>query len=88
MNGQISMFDYLKSQTEEKPKAVIDFKWFRDEYCSHPGAYLKFDKDEPSVLACSYKYERRAESWADWQKCTEENCPFMRKLKECGDACE
>ena len=66
----------------------MNFKWFRDEYCSHANAYLRFEKDGPTELACSYKNEQSAKTWDDWQKCTEENCPFMRKLKESGDACE
>lgn len=54
------------------------FEDFRDNYCDHQRAYLRFEGDEEAVKACSYKNECPSRSWTDWQKCTLENCPFFR----------
>ena len=63
---------------------MIDFEWFRDEYCCHQAGIMKFgkDEDEPIVLACDYKHETRAKSWDDWQPCNIKNCQFMKKVGE------
>lgn len=63
------------------------------QYCSHrgyrghkiPGTDIilgnEAEGDESVGYGCSYKYERSAKNWSDWQKCSEENCPFMRMRK-------
>ena len=60
----------------------MTFEHFQKDYCKHQGATLNFDGEDTAVKACSYKNLRPAQSWADWQRCTEENCPFMKELKE------
>lgn len=55
----------------------IDFESFAKKYCKHQGAYMSFGEEGKSYPACSYKGEQEARSWADWQKCNEQNCPFF-----------
>jgi hypothetical protein len=44
-------------------------------------AWLKLDgKDKDAVQACNFKNKKLAESWADWQKCEEANCPLFRDM--------
>ena len=59
---------------------TVDFETFKP-FCNKLNGYRSFAKDEPAVEACSFKNERPAESWDDWQKCNEANCPFMRKIR-------
>jgi len=66
---------------EEKEGDRMIYEVFRDEYCCHARGYRSFGKDEPPVLGCTYRNGKAAERWADWQKCTEENCPFMKILE-------
>lgn len=78
---QISLFDYADTVS----KRTKIYELLRDHYCEHAGAYLKFprdDKNAKTVLACSFKYQRRAKCWDDWQPCTEANCPFLKRLKD------
>ena len=70
------------------------FDIFSEQYCSRrgyrghkiPGTDIILgdpaDGDGSTGYGCSYKYERSSRNWNDWQKCCEENCPFMRKLSE------
>ncbi len=55
----------------------VDFQSFAKKYCKHQGAYMSFGEEGKSYPACSYKDEQEAQSWADWQKCNEQNCPFF-----------
>lgn len=75
MQGQLSIFDLIKDDLRE-------WERFRDNYCKQQMAYRQFAKDEPSVKACCYKNEQRAKTWDDWQKCTYDNCPFMKGVCE------
>ena len=63
---------------EKSGECVYTFDWekFRDLYCRHQMAYLRFGDDEQASKACSFKNGKPAQSFDDWQKCTEENCPF------------
>ncbi len=71
------------------------FKLFSEQYCNHrgymghtlPNGILLGEDVEQGMegysgYGCSYRYEHLSRTWDDWQKCCEENCPFMRKLKE------
>lgn len=74
---QMSIFD--DPNESQKPKII--FETFRDDYCRHQMAWLKLDgKDKDAVQACNFKNKKLAESWADWQKCEEANCPFFRDM--------
>ena len=57
------------------------FNWvkFRDLYCRHQMAYIKFGDDEYASAACNFKDGKAAQCWDDWQKCTEDNCPFRKQ---------
>jgi len=57
----------------------VSFETFKP-YCNKQMAFRSFGKDQPAVAACSFKNERPAKSWDDWQPCSEENCPFMRQI--------
>jgi len=70
--------EYLKSEGAEEVK--FDFVRFR-EYCKHQSGSIKFGDDEEVSLGCTFKDERSATCWDDWQKCNEQNCPFMKKMK-------
>ena len=77
---QISLFDYTKTVSQR----TKIYELLKEHYCSHAGAYLRFPRDDENaktVLACGYKNEKRAKCWDDWQPCTEENCPFLKRLK-------
>lgn len=77
---QISLFDYTKTVFQR----TKIYELLKEHYCSHAGAYLRFPRDDENaktVLACGYKNEKRAKCWDDWQPCTEENCPFLKRLK-------
>lgn len=58
----------------------IDFETFRD-YCKHQSGSIKFGDDEEASRGCTFKDEKPATCWDDWQKCNEQNCPFMKKMK-------
>ena len=60
---------------------MTEFEHFRDNYCGHQSGTLKFDSEEDPVPGCTYKNEVNASCWADWQKCTIENCPFFQKFE-------
>ncbi len=70
--------NYLKSEGAEDIK--FDFETFRD-YCKHQSGSIKFGDDEEASRGCTFKDERSATCWDDWQKCNEQNCPFMKKMK-------
>lgn len=55
---------------------------FRDKYCGHQNSRLRFGDEEEAVPACSFKNEKPATCWDDWQKCNEQNCPFMKGVSE------
>ena len=57
---------------------MIRWSEFRAHYCKHQGATLEFDKDDGAVPACCYKDGKLAECWADWQPCTQDNCPALK----------
>lgn len=59
---------------------MFDFETFRD-YCKHQSGSIKFGDDEEASRGCTFKDERSATCWDDWQKCNEQNCPFMKKMK-------
>lgn len=63
---------------------MITWSNFSSNYCKHRGAILEFNKEDGPVMACCFKDERPAESWADWQQCNKKNCPA---LKEKGEPC-
>lgn len=71
MTGQISLWDYT---------GKIDFNTFRP-YCKHQSGSIRFGDDEEASLGCTFKDEKSATCWDDWQKCNEPNCPFMKKVK-------
>lgn len=75
---QISLFDYANTIT----KRNVIYELLRDHYCSHASGYKRFEKDGPVVLACSFKNLRPAKGWDDWQQCKEENCPFLKRLRD------
>lgn len=58
---------------------MIRWSEFRDKYCKHQGAILKFGEDRDVVPGCCFKDEKLAQSWYDWQPCTAKNCPAMKK---------
>lgn len=60
----------------------IDFDTFR-AYCKHQSGSIVFEGDEEASPGCTFKDEKSATCWDDWQKCNEQNCPFMRKVKLC-----
>lgn len=73
--------DYMKYLRSEGAEDVrIDFVTFRD-YCKHQSGSIKFGDDEEASRGCTFKDERSATCWDDWQKCNEQNCPFMKKMK-------
>ena len=77
MVGQISIFDLMASD-------IGEWERFRDKYCNKQMATLKFnemgeqDKDGKKQKACCYKNEKNARCWDDWQRCTYDNCPFLK----------
>lgn len=63
------------------PTVTLNFEWFRDKYCSHQSGSIRFGDDEHFSQGCTFKNEQSANCWDDWQKCNEQNCPFMKGLK-------
>ena len=59
----------------------IDFDRFRT-YCKHQQGRIKFGDDEFASDGCTFKDEKPATCWDDWQKCNEQNCPFMEGVKK------
>ena len=70
--------DYLQSEGAEDVK--IDFERFRS-YCKHQSGSIRFGDDEEASRGCTFKDEKTATCWDDWQKCNEQNCPFMKGAK-------
>lgn len=70
--------EYLRSEGAEDVK--IDFERFRS-YCKHQSGSLRFGDDEEASRGCTFKDEKTATCWDDWQKCNEQNCPFMKGAK-------
>lgn len=70
---------YLKEEGAEEAKP--DFERFR-EYCKHQSGTYKPEGEENFVRGCTFKNEQSATCWADWQKCNEQNCPFMKGVKK------
>lgn len=71
------------------------FELFSKQYCHHRGytghalpngILLGEDVEEGTEgyvgHGCSYKNLHPSKNWDDWQKCCEENCPFMKALME------
>lgn len=81
---QFTFEDFAEDEEEEDQEQDDEWERFRDKYCKHQRAWLKFDNEEHGVRACCYKDERSATCWADWQKCLKENCPFIRKGEQDG----
>lgn len=79
MNEQIAF-----SWSGTSASGAVDFETFRP-YCNKQQAFLSFGEDQPRVAACSFKNERPAQSWDDWQPCNEDNCPFMRQVRGLND---
>ena len=71
--------NYLKSEGAEEVK--IDFFRFKS-YCKHQMSRIKFDDDEFASDACCFKDEKAATCWDEWQRCNEQNCPYMKGVKE------
>ena len=71
MYEQLSIFDLIKDDCKE-------WERFRDLYCKKQMAYRSFAKGEPAVKACCFRNERNAKQWSEWQKCTYNNCPFLK----------
>lgn len=68
--------EYLQSEGAEEVK--FDFDRFRD-YCKHQSGSIKFGDDEEASRGCTFKDEKPATCWSDWQKCNRENCPFLKR---------
>ena len=79
IDGQINVDEWLTINDVRPNK--IDFNWFRDKYCIHQSGSITFGDEEEASRGCTYKDEKNATCWADWQKCNEENCPFMKGVK-------
>lgn len=60
---------------------MTEFEHFRDKYCGHQSGTKTFGDEKEPALGCTYKNEVSASGWADWQKCTLENCPFFQKFE-------
>lgn len=60
--------------------APINFEKFR-QYCKHQMGSIVFEGDEEASPGCTYKDEISATCWDDWQKCNEQNCPFMEGVR-------
>lgn len=71
---------YLISEGAEEVK--FDFERFRDNYCIHKSGTFKPKGEEVFVRGCTFKDEKPAECWDDWQKCNEQNCPFLKGVKK------
>lgn len=67
--------EYLQSEGAEEVK--FDFERFRD-YCKHQSGSIKFGDDEEPSRGCTFKDEKSASCWDDWQKCNRANCPFLK----------
>ncbi len=79
VDGQMNVNEWLALR-DTKPN-TINFEWFRDKYCIHQAGSITFGDDEEASRGCTYKDEKDATCWADWQKCNEENCPFMKGVR-------
>lgn len=75
LDQSLNYMDYLKDEGAEEVQ--IDFEAFRD-YCKHQSGSIKFGDDEEPSRGCTFKDEKTATCWDDWQKCNEQNCPFMK----------
>ena len=83
MEGQISIFDLIKSVPEE-------WERFRDEFCKKQGGYMRFDengrvtnnKDFEVVKGCCFTNKNIKEPWDNWQPCTFDNCPLRKERKD------
>ena len=78
LNMSSGYMEYLRSEGAEDVK--IDFERFRS-YCKHQSGSITFKGDEEASRGCTFKDEKPATCWDDWQKCNEQNCPFMKKMK-------
>lgn len=58
---------------------MIRWSEFRKHYCKHQSAFTEFEKGQGLVPVCCYKDGKPAESWADWQPCTQDNCPALKE---------
>lgn len=76
LSQSMDYMKYLRSEGAEEVK--FDFVRFR-EYCKHQSGSIKFGDDEEASRGCTFKDERPATCWDDWQKCNEQNCPFLKK---------
>lgn len=50
-------------------------------YCKYQMGFITFKGDEEPSAGCTFKDKKVASCWDDWQKCNEQNCPFMKELK-------
>lgn len=78
VDGQMDINEWLS--LNDNGHDQVDFETFR-EYCKHQSGSIKFGDDEEASRGCTFKDERSATCWDDWQKCNEQNCPFMKKMK-------
>lgn len=82
MEGQISIFEFLKSDPKE-------WENFRDNYCKKQGGFLRFDflghktedKMHEVVKGCCFRDKHREKPWDNWQPCTFDRCPFLKGEK-------
>ena len=83
MVGQISIFDLMASDIDV-------WEDFRDNYCKKQNAILCFDemgkidrKDGTAHKACCFTPKYINEPWDNWQRCTYDNCPFLKGERRC-----
>lgn len=77
MVGQLSIFDLMA-------RDISEWERFRDEYCNKQMAIMKFnemgelDKDGKKQKACCFRDKHINEPFDNWQRCTYDNCPFLK----------
>ena len=71
----LGYMEYL--QTEGAEEVKVDFDRFRN-YCKHQSGTFKPEGSEEYVKGCTFKNEKNATCWADWQECSRANCPYLK----------
>lgn len=81
MVGQISIFDLMASDIDV-------WEDFRDNYCKKQGALFPFDemgkkiKEGELQKACCFRDKSIKEPFDNWQRCTYDNCPFIKGVSK------
>lgn len=81
IEGQISIFDLMKTD-------ISEWERFRDNYCKRQTAILCFnemgkkDKDGKPQKACCFRNKRKDKPWDNWQRCTYDNCCFIKGVSK------